>query len=242
MATITSTTHLSTFTFPPPDVGSLSLHDPSKTDLKIPVGSTWTSGRHWHDDHVESWKVLSGAMLITINNNSFVVTGESPTVAIPCKARHELMRWDCPGRTDHQSAAQAAFRKEMLSRGLSRELEKLGAQQVEAEESTMPADGEKEIFFRNLLSVISEPRTGRLGEVLRFFHILLIYQRLDARMVILDMGAEDDNGWRAMVEEIIWWLFAGTASLVGALFGLEPVSEAYTPAPLASRWEKEKSK
>ena len=130
----------------------------------------------------------------------------------------------------------------MLSRGLSRELEKLGAQQVEAEESTMPADGEKEIFFRNLLSVISEPRTGRLREVLRFFHILLIYQRLDARMVILDMGAEDDHGWRAMIEEMVWWLFVVTASLVGALFGLEAVSEAYTPAPLASRWEKEKSK
>ena len=130
----------------------------------------------------------------------------------------------------------------MLAIGQSKELEKLGAQEVEAEESTTPADGEKEIFFRNLLSAVSEPRGGVLGKPLRFIHILTIYQGLDAKMVILDMGPEDGNGWRAMVEEMIWALLAGMASIVCAVFGLKAVSEAYTPGPLVSRWEEKKSR
>lgn len=242
MATLTRTTHLSTFAFPPPEASRLSFNEPFKTDITIPVSSTWTSGRHWHNEHVERWEVLSGAILITLNNNSFVVTGGSPAVTMPRKARHELMRWDCPGRTGHQKAAQEAFRTEMLAKGQSRELEKLGAQEVEAEESTTPADGEKEIFFRNLLSAVSEPRSGALGGLLRFIHILKIYQGLDAKMVIVDMGPEDGNGWRAMVEEMIWALLVGMASVVCAVFGLKPVSEAYTPGPLVSRWEERKSK
>ena len=242
MKTLTKTTHISTFTFPPPEVGSISLDDPSKSDLTIPVGSPWTSGRHWHDHHAEHWKVLSGAMLITLNNDSFIVTRESPTVSIPPKVRHELMRWDCPGRTHHQNAAQEAFRKEMLVNGQSKELEKLGATAVKAEESTTPADGEKQIFFRNLLSAISEPRTSTLGGILKFAQILIIYHHLDARMVMVDMGAENASGWRAMIEEGIWWLYVRMASLIGAVFDLQPVSEAYTPGPLVSEWEKKKPK
>ena len=242
MATLTRTTQLSNFAFHPPEASRHSLNEPYKTAITIPISSTWTSGRHWHNEHVECWKVLSGAVLITLNNNSFVVTGGSPAVVIPRKVRHELMRWDCPGRVDHQKAAQEAFRTKMLAKGQSKELEKLGAQCVEAEETTTPADGEKEIFFRNLLSAVSEPRNGTLGEVLRFIHILRIYLGLDAKMVILDMGPEDGNGWRAMVEEMIWWLLVGMASLVGAVFGLKPVSEAYTPGPLVSRREEQKSK
>lgn len=186
--------------------------------------------------------MLSGAILVTVNNDSFVMTGASPTLTIPRKARHELMRWDCPGRKGHQNAAQEAFKKEMLAKGQSKELEKLKAQEVEAEESTTPADGEKELFFRNALSAITEPRTGILGGTLRFVHVVIIYQSLDVRMVILDMGAESGEGWRGMVEEMIWWVVLGMAILIAGVFGLKPVSEAYTPASLISKWEEKKSK
>ena len=242
MTTLTSTTHVSSFTFPRPDTASISLNELDSNSLKVPAGSSWTSGRHWHDEHAEHWKVLSGAMLISLNNKSMVVTGGSPSITLPRKSRHELMRWDCPGRTGHQNAAQEAFRKEMLANGESKELEKLSGQEVEAKESTSPADGEKAIFFRNALSALSEPRSGILGEVLRVIHLVIIYQGLDAKMVILDMGPEDGSGWRAMVEEIIWWLVAGTANLVGALFNLKPVSRAYTPDPLISKWKENKSR
>ncbi len=243
MATLTSTTHLSTFSFPEPAASSLTFNgNPSEGDMTIPIGSNWTAGRNWHNHHVEHWKVLSGALLVSINNNSFIVTGGSPPLTIPPKTRHDLMRWDCPGRTGHQKAAQEAFRKEMSDKGQSKELERLGAQEVKAEESTTPADGEKEIFFRNLLSTVSEPRTGIWGEVLRFLHIVLIYEGLDAKMVIIDMQPESGDGWRAMVEVMIWWVLVSVARLVGAVFGLKPVSEAYTPSPLISLWEERKSK
>ena len=210
--------------------------------MTVPVGSSWTPGLHWHNDHTEHFQVLSGAMLITVNNKSFILTGGSPAVTIPRKARHELMRWDCPGRKGYQKVAQEAFRKEMLAKGQSKELERLRVQVVEAEESTTPADGEKEILFRNLLSAITEPRSGILGEIMRFVHIVIIYQGLDVRMVILDMGAENGHGWRGMVEEMIWWLILGMASLIGGVVGLKPVSEAYTPGRLISEWEEKHPK
>ena len=240
MATLTTTTHISAFTFPPPQSAKVSVNKLSNI-LGVPAGSPWTSGRHWHDHHAEHWKVISGAMLISLNNKSFVVTGGSPSVTLPQKARHELMRWDCPGRKGHQSAAQEAFRKEMLAKGQSKELERLSAQEVEAKETTSPADGEKEIFFRNALSALRESRSGILGEILRFIHIVIIYHGLDAKMVILDMGPEDGNGWRAMVEEVIWWLVVSMANLVGAVFNLKPVSKAYTPDLLVSQWKEKKS-
>ncbi|KAL9133403.1 MAG: hypothetical protein Q9175_005416 [Cornicularia normoerica] len=194
--------------------------------------STFTAltlgGRHWHNDHVEHFKELSGAILVTVNNDSFIVTAASPTFTIPRKARHEAMRWDCPGRKDHQKAAQEALRKGMSAKGQSQELEKLRAQETEAEEWTTPADGEKEVFFRNLLSAASEPRNGILGEIFRFIHILIIHQGLDTRMVFLDMGPESGNGWRGMVEEMIWWVVIGITGLIGGIMGLRPVSEAYT--------------
>ena len=240
MATLTGTIHMSTFTFPQPAIASVSLNDSDNMNIAVPAGSNWSSGPNWHNGHAEHWKVLSGAVLVSMNNKSFIVTGGSPWITFPSKARHEVMRWDCPGRTGHQSAAQEAFRKEMLANGQSRELEKLSAQEVQAEQTTSPSDCEKDIFFRNVLSALSEPRNGIWGEFLRFIHIVVIYQGLDANMVIVDMGSAG-TGWRAMVEEIVWWLVAGMANLVNVLYKFEPVSKAYTPSPLLSQWKEKKS-
>ena len=240
MATLTGTTHKSTFTFPRPGNASVSLDGSENMNIAVPAGSTWSSGPNWHHGHAEHWKVLSGALLVSRNNKSFIATGGSPWITFPSKARHEVMRWDCPERTGHQKAAQEAFRKEMLANGQSRELEELSAQEAQAIQSTSPSDFEKEIFFRNLLSAVSEPRQGIWGELIRFIHIAVIYQGLDANMLIVDMGSEG-TGWRAMVEEIVWWLVAGMANLANALFNFEPVSKAYTPDSLMSQWNEKKS-
>ena len=48
-------------------------------------------------------------------------------------------------------------------------------------------------------------------------------------MVILDMGTENSSGWRGMLEEMKWWVVLGMESLIGGVFGLKPVREAYTP-------------
>lgn len=243
MATLTRTTHLSTFTTPAPAAASLSFFDdPSKTRVKVPAGSFFDTGYHWHNEHAESFKVLSGALLVTMNSNSFIVTDASPAITIPPKARHEAMRWDGPARKSHQKAAQEAFRKEMLAKGQSKELEKLGAQEVEVHEWTTPADGEKEVFFRNLVSTFSEPRSGVMGEILRFVHVVIIYKGLDTSMVVLDMGSESGQGWRGMVERMIWWVVVGVAVLIGGIFGLDPVSEAYTPGDLITKREQNNSK
>ena len=242
--TQTRTAHLPSLTFPAPGVGKLAFDDPTKFDLTVPSGSPWATGRHWHNGYTEYWKMISGGMLISINNDSYVLTEATPMLSLPPKTRHEIMRWDCPGRTGHQKAAQEAFKKDMMAKGLSKELEKLGKQDLRAaqllnpEEPTKPGDGEKEVFFRNMLSTLSEPRTDILGEVLRLIQIVVIYKNLDAQMVVVDMRPESGNGWRGMVEEILWWLVASMASLVGAVFDLKPVNEAYTPDSLLARFEK----
>lgn len=55
------------------------------------------------------------------------------------------------------------------------------------------------------------------------------------------MGSESGNGWRGMVEEMIWWVVIGITGLIGGM-GLRPVSEEYTPGRLITKWKKESPK
>ena len=59
--------------------------------------------------------------------------------------------------------------------------------------------------------------------------MIIYHQGLNTKMVILDMGTKNSNGWRGMLEEMKWWVVLGMESLIGGVFGLKPVRGAYTP-------------
>lgn len=129
---LTQTSQVSKFEAPLPEA-VLLWFDPDKpnhTQAIMPAGSTFTTGRHWHYDHTECFKVHHGAFLVTIYNKSMVVTSNDGVTEIPVTARHELMRWDRPGLKGHQKAAQDAFKRSRSKE----ELRELADQNAQLEE------------------------------------------------------------------------------------------------------------
>lgn len=110
---LTQTSEISEFKAPLPDAVSLWFDSdkPNHTQGVFPARSTFTTGRHWHYDYAETFKVHQGAILVTIHNKSMVVTSNDGVTVIPVTARHELMRWDRPGLKGHQKVAQDAFKR-----------------------------------------------------------------------------------------------------------------------------------
>ena len=164
-----------------------------------------------------------------------VITSDCPMsggalVEIACKARHEIMRWDRPGLKGHQKAAQDSFKSSQKTE----ELNRLSVEDMLLEEWTSPNDRLKEVFFRQLLSAVMEPRHE--FSALKPLHILTIMAGLDSRPVLLDLGSEGSNGWRGQVEELISWVILVTARLLGTVVGLQPVTQEYTPKRLAGAY------
>ena len=231
----TTTADRQTFAVPPPTAVTLNfLSDrPGLTQAVMPSGSTFSTGRHWHDDHVEHIIVKRGAVLLTIGNQSKVVTSEDPVnndgamVEIPCKKRHEVMRWDRLGLKGHQKDVQDAFK----GSARAEELDRLSAEDMVLEEWTSPNDRMKELFLRQLLSAIMEPRQG-FYTAIKPLHILNIMAHLDSRQVLVDLGAEGSEGWKGKIEEVISSFVLRTASALGLPCGLWPVTPEYTPEDL----------
>ena len=282
MPGLTPTTEQSSFTRSAPEnvtfAFSTTVPEGSKTPnpaasyITFRPGSSLTTGRHWHITHTEHLQVKHGAALITVHNTSRIYTPADGIVTVPRKARHEWARWDCPGRKGHQLTAQETFRRKLRdesARGEREEgdsnvgedeLKRYEAEDLQVVEWTDPTDGEKEIFFRNLFSVLQESvwekKYGTFvgGGVVKTLHLFTVMKELDNMLVLLDLGVVDeegvDGGWwnwgKAKVEEGIMEVVMGGAAVVGGwVFGLKAVNVEYTPRRLLEMWERnhgEKSK
>lgn len=77
-----------------------------KNLAKIPVGSKFQPGAHWHEDYDEIMKVIKGRMAIRLGSNPWkVVTAEDGEVFIPRMVVHDLRRADVdakPGEGDDE--------------------------------------------------------------------------------------------------------------------------------------------
>ncbi len=148
------------------------------------------------------------------------------------------MRFDRPARllSKEQREAQEAYFQEHTQD----EFEKLKGEDVIAEEWTDPADGQKEIFFRNIFSTLLEPQykaeVSRLGELWRTLQIMCVMWELDNYVVFVDLEGWR-GGWRALTEMAFTYAFMGCLMLLGRLFGCRAVHEEYTPKYLIERWE-----
>lgn len=149
------------------------------------------------------------------------------------------MRFDRPARllSPGQRAAQEAY---FLERG-EREIEKCKGEDVTAEEWTDPADGQKEVFFRNLFSTLSEPRHGSrgawIGELRGRLQVVCVMWELDNYVVLVDLGGSGGGGWRAWGEAALTYTVMGLLMVVGRMWGCRAVSKEYTPEHLVKRWE-----
>ena len=150
------------------------------------------------------------------------------------------MRFDRPARllsAEQREVQEAYFREEGKEK-----LDSLRGVDTVAEEWTDPADGQKEMFFRNISSTMAEPRyrsngrVVRLGELWRQVQIMCVMWELDNYVVFVDFGGWK-GGFRQAVESGVTYAVMGGLMLLGRLFGCRGVNQEYTPEHLVKRWE-----
>ena len=232
-------TESSTFSFSPPASFNTSTVPP--TIVTLHVGSEFTTQYHWHATHTEYLRVVSGAALITVSGVSKIYTAQDGVAQIPRYARHEWMRIDRSAHllTKPQRDAQEVYYREHEEE----EIEKLKGEELVAEEWTDPADGQKEIFFRNLFSTVLEPQYGSeaswLGELCRTLQVMCVMWELDNYVVLVDFGGWR-GGWRKVVETAFTYTVVGFLMTLGRICGCKGVNEEYTPRHLIQSWETER--
>ncbi|KAI0850572.1 hypothetical protein F5Y00DRAFT_33379 [Daldinia vernicosa] len=149
----TRRTDQDTFTRTGPEAVTYDLSVRDQATIRVPVGSAWTSGPHWHDSHTEFLQVLAGRARVTLSGRIFCVGPADGAVTVPRGLVHEWRRAD---------------RKEEGYLGVAEQDQDTGADTEEEEEEeelvvrewTEPRDGAKEMFFRNLNGIILDATAG----------------------------------------------------------------------------------
>ncbi|CZR51067.1 uncharacterized protein PAC_00942 [Phialocephala subalpina] len=208
----TNTTSRTSFTRP--NSVTYDLPDPSSSStvvtITLPPGSAWTSGLHWHEKHTEFLQILQGTALITLSNKTQTYDSTSGLITVPRYARHEWRRVSPDGPP------------------------------LVVQEWTEPGDGEKEVFFRNLSSVIEdETRSGPPREWWLTWQLFVVFWGLDNWPVL--MSAVDVPGFGRLLhalgltgwfEWIVTHVVLRVAVLVGGVVGLKSICPEYTPRRL----------
>ncbi|KAJ4420656.1 hypothetical protein N0V82_004221 [Gnomoniopsis sp. IMI 355080] len=111
----------------PPSAVLYDLADDDHVTITLPVGSTWSSGLHWHEKHVEYLHIVKGSARVVLGNQVLTISAgdETDEVRVDRNTWHEWRRAD----TDN------------------------GGELVIVER-TDPEDGQKAVFFWNLNGVI----------------------------------------------------------------------------------------
>lgn len=122
--------------------GSVSFNFPTDTAevskgyvyATFPRGSGLDTSLHWHESYTEYMKVLRGRALVSLDGVEKVYTAEDDEVVIHPYVWHIVRRAD-------RGKVEGGDDEELV-----------------IHERTDPADGEKEIFFRNGLSMILDAK------------------------------------------------------------------------------------
>jgi quercetin dioxygenase-like cupin family protein len=166
--------------------------------ITLPPNSKWTSGLHWHETHTEYLAIIQGSALITLNSITKTYTPSDGIIVIPRYARHE---WRRASSSDEELIVK---------------------------EWTDPEDGEKEVFFRNLSSVIEDAtRNGKPNEWSLTPQLFVIFRALDNFPVLVDLGYVPVVG--KGLEWAITHFVLGYALLLGLVLGWKSVYPEYTP-------------
>lgn len=172
--------------------------------ITIPPRSQFTTGLHWHETHTEYIRILKGRAYVTVGDNSKICDPGDGDIKVPKSTLHEYMRADAKLPADQGDDGD-----------------------VEIFEWTEPADGLKEVFFRNGVSAFLVRREKvSLGLVLQ---VVLIMSAMDNYPLLLPRWA---GGWY-----LIHGLFYALAPLARIL-GMKSWYEEFTPRhlwPVAER-------
>lgn len=127
---------------------------PGMTQITLPERSTWTPGLHWHEQHVEHFKVVKGRVLISLDGVVKLVTPDDGPQRVERSVIHEFMR------ADHSKVASEKDSGDVIT-----------------EEWTDPDDGVKHVFFRNIFSTLED--AGKYWKSWTFLQALYVAAHSD---------------------------------------------------------------
>ncbi|KAI1774991.1 hypothetical protein F4818DRAFT_57692 [Hypoxylon cercidicola] len=196
-------TGLDTFTRPSPAAVTYDLSARDQATIRVPPGSSWTSGPHWHAAHTEFLQVLSGRARVTLSGHDLCVGPGDGTVTVPRGVVHEWRRAD---------AAEGEVGEDLVVR-----------------EWTEPRDGAKEIFFRNLNGIILDGTSSgdgggggsgsAWGGAMLTLELWNLFWRADNYPVVLN------DGWLGAAATRV---LMGAAVALGWVLGRPGVYEEYS--------------
>ncbi|KAH7153133.1 hypothetical protein EDB81DRAFT_882078 [Dactylonectria macrodidyma] len=170
------------------------------------VGTTLKTGLHWHEDKTEYLQVTQGHALITVGDRTAVFSPKDGVVTIPRFTIHQYSRAD-----DSEEGAA------------SQDIDLL------VTEWTDPNDGDKAIFFRNVISCIKDKEDGLLGGLVLLLSLFVVMHSHDNYPLLWSgpkfLGGRVQLAIRRIVTHGVLKMAAG----VGYCIGLKGTYSEYTP-------------
>jgi hypothetical protein len=218
----TNTQHLTTFTRPAPAAVTYDVSEPHAVTITVPPQSTWTSGPHWHEKHTEYLQVVDGLARLMLDGKTRVCGPSDGIIEVRRFVLHEWQR-----EAKGYARADGQERRDLVVR-----------------EWTMPADGQKEIFFRMLNSYLIESEPQRLHRWLPLPHFLVGW--LEQHVVLLQLLVifKAMDNWPTFdneTERVDWQTWAVThtylhfAWQVGKFLGIKGGYEEYVGSDSAKK-------
>lgn len=216
-----------------PNAVVYDLSEPGHVTITLPVGSTWTSGLHWHERHAEYLRIVKGSVRVTIGGQEHTISAgdEMTEVQIDRNVWHEWRRAD-----------------------------EIGGEEVVVVERTDPEDGEKAVFFWNLNGSILHaqgipcppylPRSlhSFLMDVWVTLSLFVIFRELDNVPVFINVvrafsergfGFAEGTPGHILLQGMDRFISHTTllvASWIAWILGLQPVRKLFTPDEVRERW------
>lgn len=212
---------------PLPNAVTYDLSSPYHVTITLPSGSTWSSGLHWHESHVEYLRIVKGRVRVRLGD----------TVRMISAATHDT-------GSSIENVKETRVDKHMRHEWSRAEL---NGEDVVVIERTEPTDGEKAIFFWNLNGVILDAQsrlktrnaTGftvrprqTLIELWLTLNLFVIFRSLDNFPVFL--GLPERYHW---AERIATHSVLQVAFILAYIWTIEPVDIRYTPEDIFREWQ-----
>lgn len=228
----------------PPDAVIYDLSQPDHVTVTLPTHSTWTSGLHWHEHHVEYLRVVRGSIHLTL--------GSSQTTRVISAAGD--------GPHDENNHNEIRIDRNVWHEWRRAEVD--AGEDVVVIERTEPDDGEKAVFFWNLNGVVLTAQKGGIPcppYMPRRVHdsfvgmwltlgLFSIFRELDNFPVFINvLRAFAERGFTfregtlghtllRRVDSVVSHLILFVVSRIARLFGIVAVRESFTPEPARRRW------
>ncbi|EWY90052.1 hypothetical protein FOYG_07678 [Fusarium oxysporum NRRL 32931] len=143
---------------------SSQTNKPGVVDIYLRAGdNTPGTGLHWHETHTEYLQVVQGYALVRVGDRTAIFSKDDGIITIPRYTIHQYMRAD---KTDEGKAGKDV---DLIVR-----------------EWTEPGDGDKEVFFRNMISLIMDKKDGALGTVGMLLSVMTVCWSHDNYPVFLE--------------------------------------------------------